>query len=130
MESKNPIFIRSLEWDIAENWMRKKLEDFSYAEKVYNALCNNIWENVETKEHFHSSWRHSGSIVAENRRYGESYMDFYCSGKEGEVDAEVAKDFAFLGWLCVEEGQPVIKDSDKEDLKDSSKILNEINKDA
>jgi len=124
----NPVFIKSLEWDLGETWIRKKMDDFKYAENVYNAICNTQWQHVETNEIFHCSWRHAGDIVARNRRYGECYMDFYCSGNEGVIDPEIVTDFAKLGWLCVEEASD-LKKEDTKDLVESSNLINEINKD-
>ena len=126
-EDKRPVFIKSLEWDIGEDWMRKKLENREYAEKVYNALCNTQWENVETKEVFHCSWRYAGGIVANNRRFGEDYMDFYATGGEGSLDTEVVRDFAMLGWINTYES-PTLSHQTEADLQESADILNEINK--
>ena len=126
-EPKRPVFTKSLEWDIGETWMRDKLEDLEYANKVYNALCNIEWQHVETKEIFHCSWRYAGGIVSQNRRFGEDYMDFYASGGEGTLDTEVVADFAKLGWIATYESPELSKEA-KEDLSDSSELLNKINK--
>ena len=125
-EPKRPVFTKSLEWDIGETWMRDKLEDYTYAKKVYNALCNNEWQHVETKEVFHCSWRYAGGIVAQNRRFREDYLEFYASGEEGMLDTEVVMDFAKLGWIATIEAPELSKEA-KEDLSDSSELLKEIN---
>lgn len=127
-EPKRPVFTKSLEWDIGETWMRDKMEDYNYATNVYNALCNVQWQHVETEEIFHCSWRYAGGIVAQNRRYGEDYMDFYASGNEGVLTKEIVQDFAKLGWIVFKE--PVeLNESLKDDLEESKEILNIINKD-
>lgn len=125
-EPKRPVFTKSLEWDIGETWMRDKMEDYDYATKVYNALCNVQWQHVETKEIFHCSWRYAGGIVAQNRRYGEDYMEFYASGGEGALETEVVMDFAKLGWINTYESPELSKEA-KEDLSDSSELLKQIN---
>ena len=123
---------KSLEYDIETDWLLKKLKDDSYAESVYNALCNNEWEHVETQEVFHCSWRYAGGIVSHNRKRFkdkgfECYLDYYCSGKEGEVTAEIARDFAKLGWVCVkEETEP--KDEITEDLEECANLIKQLNK--
>jgi len=124
--SRIPVFQKSLEWDIQVDWLRKKLEDDAYAVKVYGALCNVQWQNVETNEIFTVSWRGAGDIVANNRRFNQSYLEYYCSGNEGEIDAEVAEDFAKLGWLAVKE-TPDVNEQAKQDLKDSAELINKIN---
>ena len=128
VEKERPLFTKSLEWDIGVDWMRKKIEDFSYAEKLYNALCNNTWENVETKDQYYCSWRYAGGIVAHNRRFPSDYLDFYCSGNEGDIDSEIAEDFAKLGWLCIKE-TPDLSESNQADLQESAELIQEINKD-
>lgn len=126
-EPKRPVFTKSLEWDIGETWMRDKMEDYDYATKVYNALCNVEWTHAETKEVFHCSWRYAGGIVAQNRRYGEDYMEFYASGGEGILDKEVVQDFAKLGWLVVEEAPDLSQDL-KGALEQSASLIKDINK--
>ena len=125
-ESNRPSFIKSLEWDLGETWMRDKMDNDEYANKVYDALCNTEWQHVETKEIFHCSWRYAGGIVARNRRYREDYMDFYASGSEGVVGSEIVYDFAKLGWVLLEETSD-IKEEDKKDLKESSELIQQIN---
>lgn len=48
------------------------------------------------------SWRAAGGIVADirNTNYNtkEDYMDFYCSGGEGNVSERVKECFARMGW--------------------------------
>jgi hypothetical protein len=36
--------------------------------------------------------------VADLRRRGESYLDFYCSGAEGTISERVSTEMAALGW--------------------------------
>jgi hypothetical protein len=44
------------------------------------------------------SWRHSAGLVAHPRGRGENYLDFYCSGGEGEIAEQVAAAMTALGW--------------------------------
>ena len=119
-----PAFTESLEWDMAH--LRNKLEDKDYAAKVYDALCNNDWQHVETKDIFHCSWRYAGSIVANNRKYNQDYLDYYCSGNEGVVDPEVALDFAKLGWILFNES-PDVSAENKQLLEEAADLITDIN---
>lgn len=49
------------------------------------------------------SWRYAGGLVADIRENGESYIDFYCSGREGEIDQEVLDDLSTLGWVPLDD---------------------------
>lgn len=44
--------------------------------------------------HLASGWR----CGADLRDLNEDYIDFYCSGGEGTVSDEVARELAALGW--------------------------------
>jgi hypothetical protein len=49
------------------------------------------------------SWRYAGGVVADIRDVGEDYINFYCSGNEGHVDAEVLDDLSNFGWIPLED---------------------------
>ena len=66
-----------------------KMSDITFANKVYANLCNLVWYDYINDEVISQSWRGAGGFVAGIRNLGEDYMDFYCSGNEGEVDPEI-----------------------------------------
>jgi hypothetical protein len=102
------------------DWFKQKIQDKTYAQNVYSALCNMRWQPKEVlpilkDEWWTCSWRSAGGIVADLRGSGEDYMDYYCSGigdglgngdadrtrgyvPEGTVTDEICNDFAALGW--------------------------------
>lgn len=111
--------MRNLEKDLRK--IVHKLDDESYAIKLYGALCSMRWMEVwEPVDHlktkvdwvhrrnknnirpwkivYSCSWRYAGGLVATLRAEGEDYLSFYCSGNEGEVDDEIRKDLNNLGW--------------------------------
>lgn len=74
--------------------------DETFAKNLYASLCNVIWK--KDHEEVLMSWRSAGDLVARlrNARGGlnESYMDYYCSGYEGVVFADVKEVLTNLGW--------------------------------
>jgi len=101
--------------------LKDKFKDIKYAIKIYCALSNmrwrEIWDEVDYlkvhvgwihRQHkgnfiprrkvYSCTWRYAGGLVAKIRDVGEDYLDFYCSGCEGDVDDEVRKDLNNLGW--------------------------------
>ncbi len=112
---------RDLEEDIKNDAIiMAKLQNATYAQNVYAALCNMRWQPQEVwsvlkDEYWSCSWRSAGGILADLRNCNEDYMDYYCSGiigedlaesdsrfgyvPEGEVTDEVLADFARLGWI-------------------------------
>jgi len=77
----------------------------SFARRLYASLCNQTWvKTIDGKEvEFSSSWRYAGGSVANlrntlNKNQEEDYLDFYLSGAEGCVCAEVEEKLNFLGW--------------------------------
>lgn len=68
----------------------------NFRQKLYAALCNTGWK--KDNQAFTCSWRAAGSLVAEYSREGENYLDYYCSGGEGKVDAEIREALAPLEW--------------------------------
>jgi hypothetical protein len=68
----------------------------SYAQNLYAALCNTVWQAFDVlpilkNETWSCSWRHSGAIVAHIRNMiipgasNETYIDWYCSGMAVDV---------------------------------------------
>jgi hypothetical protein len=85
-----------------------RVKDMDYAVELYGALCNMRWrkerpddEDDDGSERWSCSWRYAGGIVAGLRQAGESYLDFYCSGGEGQVTERVREDLAAMGWTPV-----------------------------
>jgi hypothetical protein len=76
-----------------------KIKDYYFAQKIYANLCNLVWYDYVNDEVITFSWRSSGGFVAGIRQLGENYMDFYCSGDEGEIDDEIEK--LFESWNIV-----------------------------
>jgi hypothetical protein len=64
------------------------MSDITFANKVYANLCNLVWYDYINDEVISQSWRGAGGFVADIRNIGEDYIDFYCSGNEGEVDKD------------------------------------------
>jgi hypothetical protein len=76
-----------------------KIKDYDFAQKIYANLCNLVWYDYVNDEVIEFSWRSSGGFVSGIRQLGENYMDFYCSGNEGEIDDEIEK--LFESWNIV-----------------------------
>ena len=79
-----------------------KMSDITFANKVYANLCNLVWYDYINDEVISQSWRGAGGFVAGIRNLGEDYMDFYCSGNEGRVDAEIEELFNDNGIVVFE----------------------------
>lgn len=121
---RNPDLERDL---IKSDWIvEKAIQNKSYAQNIYAALCNMQWQKLEVfpilkEELWSCTWRYSGGVVA--RLLGEGdYIDWYCSGMggladydtdseewqartgyvpEGTVTEEIRTDFQKLGWIPV-----------------------------
>ncbi|MFN4975938.1 MAG: hypothetical protein ACK5GV_11890 [Bacteroidota bacterium] len=77
----------------------------SFAVRLYASLCNTTWVKIinEKEVEFSSSWRYAAGLVAHlrntfNKNEAEDYLNFYCSGSEGCVCAEVEEKLNFFGW--------------------------------
>ena len=70
--------------------------EHTFAVRLYGSLCNVEWRHVNGTR-YSCSWRYAGSIVS-RLVGGADYLDFYCSGHEGEIDDDVADALAGLGW--------------------------------
>ena len=80
-----------------------KMSDITFANKVYANLCNLVWYDYINDEVISKSWRSAGGFVADIRNIGEDYMDFYCSGNEGQVDKEIEELFNTNGIVVFED---------------------------
>jgi hypothetical protein len=84
----------NMEYDLrATDWIvTKARESEAYAQNLYAAMCNNefqqnaVWPQLKNQT-WSCSWRYAGGIIADMRGEGD-YMDWYCSGIIGEVDAD------------------------------------------
>lgn len=81
------------------SFLFSRLVNDNYAKKMYSALCNMRWRNIETREVYSCSWRYAGGLIAGIRGMKENYLDFYCGGNEGKVDPEIGRDLGELGWV-------------------------------
>jgi hypothetical protein len=75
--------------------------DESFAHELYASLCNMRWERNDMRAPVSISWRCAGGIVADLAGRGGCYLDYYCSGNEGEVSERVRAALAALGWSPV-----------------------------
>jgi hypothetical protein len=97
----------NLEYDLrTTDWILEKVRSSDdYARALYAALCNNdfvkrdIWQLLK-EDKWGCSWRYAGGIIADMRETGD-YIDWYCSGGEGDVSEEIDKDLRKLGWIVV-----------------------------
>ena len=110
----------NMEWDLrTTGWILTKVRaSESYAQNLYAAMCNNdfqkneVWPQLKNQT-WSCSWRYAGGIVADMRQEGD-YIDWYCSGIQGEPDAdwvdlghvpegtvtdEIQEDLLKLGWI-------------------------------
>ena len=84
----------NMEYDLrATNWIVAKARaSEGYAQNLYAALCNNdfqkndVWPQLKNQT-WSCSWRYAGGIIADMLGQGD-YMDWFCSGITGEVDAD------------------------------------------
>jgi hypothetical protein len=113
----------NLEWDLrSTQWICNSAKSTkTYAQNLYAALCNNdfqkneVWPRLENKT-WGCSWRHAGGILAHMREEGD-YIDWYCSGIQGEPDADwvdlghvaegtvtdqIRGDLFRLGWIVLD----------------------------
>jgi hypothetical protein len=102
-----------------------KMSDYDFAKKIYANLCNLVWYDYVNDEVITFSWRSSGGFVSGIRQLGENYMDFYCSGNEGEIDDEIEK--LFESWNIVNvKGYHDIKTKTEEERIEEFKKTNPL----
>jgi len=110
----------NLEYDLrSTKWICDKTKSTkTYAQNLYAALCNQDWQRNDVwpllkDQRWTCSWRYAGGIIADMREEGD-YIDWYCSGIQGEPDDdwvdlghvpegtvtdEIREDLFKLGWL-------------------------------
>lgn len=76
-------------------------EDDQFARELYCAICNMQWAHDDYEELYSCSWRYAGGLVADIRKMGEGYLDYYCSGYEGTVTTNVLSELIERGWRPV-----------------------------
>jgi len=115
----------NLEEELNSKLIKEKIltrENFDL--ELYRALCNNRF--IKDNESWSCSWRHAGSIVAKLKLtaqeekdeqdkdkdkdvdvkeywlcgddYCMDYLEYYCSGKEGEISERIKRTIENLGW--------------------------------
>ena len=113
----------NLEYDLrSTRWICDRTKSTkTYAQNLYAALCNQEWQRNDVwprlkDKRWSCSWRYAGGIVAHMREEGD-YIDWYCSGIQGEPDADwvdlghvpegtvtdqIREDLFRLGWISKE----------------------------
>ena len=97
---------RDLEHDIKALADRARA-DRDFAIELYGGLCNADWRHDDGAVWPGGTWRYVADVVAHLRGCEENYLDFYCSGGEGEITDRVAEAMAELGWRGVGYGAPL-----------------------
>ncbi len=110
----------NMEYDLrSTKWICDKVKsNKTYAQNLYAAMCNmefvknEVWPLLKNQR-WSASWRSAGGIVADMREEGD-YIDWYCSGIQGEPDEdwvdlghvsegnvtdEIREDLLRLGWI-------------------------------
>ena len=110
----------NMEYDLrSTQWIIDKVKgDEVYAQNLYASMCNNDFTKndvipILTEKKWSCSWRYAGGIIAAMKEEGD-YIDWYCSGIQGEPDAdwvdlghvpegtvtdEIQEDLLKLGWI-------------------------------
>lgn len=81
--------------------LKVRLQDDIFAQHLYATLCNNEFIHTVSNDHYSCSWRHAGGLVAAIREKGEDYLDFYCSGNEGNIHNDVLAELVSIGWYAL-----------------------------
>jgi hypothetical protein len=88
---------------VKRNLSKRIKQDDIFAKNFYASLCNTVWFNKSTQDIYSCSWRYAGGFVAKIRRKGENYLDFYCSGEEGEYHRDVYNELNKLGYKALKD---------------------------
>jgi hypothetical protein len=113
----------NLEYDLrSTRWICDRTKSTkTYAQNLYAALCNQDWQRNDVwprlkDQRWSCSWRYAGGVVADMRESGD-YIEWYCSGIQGEPDADwvdlghvpegtvtdqIREDLFRLGWIVLE----------------------------
>ena len=92
----NPRFEQIIRQNFQED-----VKDDSFAQHLYASLCNTIWYNETTEDIYSCSWGYAGGLVASMRFKGEGYLNFYCSGEEGDIHDDVYDKLKKLGYTPI-----------------------------
>lgn len=76
--------------------IKKLVKCDQFAQELYAALCNTEWRFPDGDD-MGVSWRSAGGIVADLREMNEDYLDFYCSGGEGNISFAIKEEMSLLG---------------------------------
>lgn len=103
----------SMEADMAADAaLLDAVEDDGFAQALYAAMCNREWRRRDSTARWNASWRAAGGIVADLRRRGEIYLDYYCSGmggadavNEGDLRDDVRAALDAIGWHALSENE-------------------------
>lgn len=69
--------------------------------QAWCALANVVWQSTNMVHRHEESFRTAGGLVAELRgAEGESYLTWYCSGREGVVAPWIRDAMGERGWIC------------------------------
>lgn len=116
LRSNTEMILNNIERDSLESdlinaeWIIEKVQNETYAQNLYAALCNNRF--VKNKHDWSCTWRYAGGIVADLRwlynNSSDNYTRWYCSGvwddgkegtvTEGTITEEIMLDLTKLGW--------------------------------
>jgi hypothetical protein len=98
----------SLERDlVASVRVRNRCRSALFARLLYAAICRTEWIHEASGTRWWTGGRSAGGLVAILCDKG-SYLDWYCSDGEGQVDEVVLAEIEALGWrlLATDEVQP------------------------
>jgi len=109
----------------------EEIKDPNFCRKLYSNLCNLAWYDYIGDEIISFSWRGAGSFVAEVRNESlnlkEDYIDWYLSGKEGELDPEIEEFMNRNGIVLFKDYYDYVSDTPDDDrikyLKKTDPIL-------
>lgn len=103
---------KDLERDLYRtSWVWDDMESSpTLAKELYQTLCNHRFrhETMTTEdEPWACTWRYAGEIASTLHDPNETYLDYYCSGLEGEISPTIEELLAELGWTVVDEPEDV-----------------------
>jgi hypothetical protein len=111
LETKGPMFFTNsgppnLEFDLhASKKMRSLVKSDEFAHALNLCLQHREFKHLDSGENWSCSERDAGDIVAELRRLGESYRDFYLISDEFPIDKTLGKvvvdSVRKLGWVAL-----------------------------